>query len=61
MTQSLNNEALDTLFRQARRGGPTGANGLPMRMVLAIVAYDELFYETMPVLFPHNLSAAIQK
>ena len=104
MSQPLNNEALDTLFRQARthnawlsepvgdeilhqlygllKWGPTSANGLPMRVVFlrtpeakerlrpalmpgnvdkpmaapvtAIVAYDELFYEKMPVLFLHN-------
>ena len=104
MSQPLNNETLDILFRQARthnswlkkpvsdetlrqlydllKWGPTSANGLPMRVVFlrtpeakerlrpalmpgnvektmaapvtAIVAYDELFYEKMPVLFPHN-------
>jgi 3-hydroxypropanoate dehydrogenase len=104
MSQPLNNEALDILFRQARthnswlkkpvsdetlrqlydllKWGPTSANGLPMRVVFlrtpeakerlrpalmpgnvektmtapvtAIVAYDELFYEKMPELFPHN-------
>jgi len=104
MSQPLNNEALDILFRKARthnawlkkpvsdetlrqlydllKWGPTSANGLPMRVVFlrkpeakerlrpalmpgnvektmaapvtAIVAYDELFYEKLPVLFPHN-------
>jgi len=104
MSHPLNDEALDTLFRQARtqnawlkkpvtdetlrrlydllKWGPTSANGLPLRVlflrtpkakerlrpalmpgnlektmaapVTAIVAYDELFYERMPVLFPFN-------
>ena len=104
MSHPLNDEALDTLFRQARthnawlkkpvsdgtlrqlynllKWGPTSANGLPLRVlflrtpeakerlrpalmpgnvektmaapVTAIIAYDELFYEKMPVLFPQN-------
>src|SRR5882724_3686186 len=102
MSQPLNNEALDILFRHARthnswlkkpvsdetlrelydllKWGPTSANGLPMRVVFlrtpeakerlrpalspgnvdktmaapvtAIIAYDELFYELAPKLFP---------
>lgn len=104
MSQPLNDEAFDTLFREARthskwlnrpvsdqtlrqlynlvKWGPTSANSLPLRVlflrtakakerlrpalmpgnvektmaapVTAIIAYDELFYEKMPVLFPHN-------
>lgn len=104
MSHPLNDEALDTLFREARthhawleqpvsdetlrrlydlaKWGPTSANCLPMRVlflrtsaakerlrpalmpanvaktmaapVTAILAYDELFYEKLPVLFPHN-------
>lgn len=107
MSQPLNDQALDTLFRQARthngwlkkpvsdetlrrlydllKWGPTSANCLPLRVlflrtpaakerlgpalmptnvektmaapVTAIVAYDELFYEQLPRLFPHNPSA----
>jgi 3-hydroxypropanoate dehydrogenase len=104
MSRPVNDEALDTLFRQARthnawlkkpvsdetlrqlydllKWGPTSANGLPLRVlflrtpeakerlrpalmpgnvdktmaapVTAIITYDELFYERMPVLFPQN-------
>jgi 3-hydroxypropanoate dehydrogenase len=104
MSQPLNNEAFDTLFRQARthnawlkkpvsdetlrqlydllKWGPTSANGSSLRVlflrtpeakerlrpalppgnlaktmsapVTAIIAYDELFYDKLPVLFPHN-------
>jgi 3-hydroxypropanoate dehydrogenase len=104
MSQPLNDEALDTLFRGARthnawlkkpvkdetlrqlydlvKWGPTSANGMPLRVlflrtpeakerlrtalvpgnvektmaapVTAVIAYDELFYERMTVLFPHN-------
>ena len=103
MSRPLNDEALDTLFRQARthdgwqeepvtddtlrrlydllKWGPTSFNCLPMRVlflrtpaakerlrpalmpgnvektmaapVTAIIAYDELFYEQLPRLFPH--------
>lgn len=104
MSHPLNDQASDTLFRQARthetwlkqpvsdqtlrqlydllKWGPTSANCLPLRVlflrtpeakerlrpalmpgnvektmaapVTAILAYDELFYEKLPVLFPHN-------
>jgi 3-hydroxypropanoate dehydrogenase len=104
MSHPLNDEALDTLFREARthnawlerpvsddtlrqlydllKWGPTSANGLPLRIfflrtpeakerlrpaltpgnvdktmaapVTAILAYDELFYEKLPRLFPHK-------
>jgi 3-hydroxypropanoate dehydrogenase len=104
MSRPVNDEALDTLFREARthnawlkkpvrdetlrqlydilKWGPTSANGSPLRVlfvrtpeakerlrpalapgnlektmaapVTAIIAYDELFYERMSVLFPHS-------
>ena len=104
MSRPLNDEVLDTLFREARthnawlerpvsdqtlrqlydlvKWGPTSANCQPMRIlflrtaeakerlrpalmpanvtktmaapVTAILAWDERFYERLPVLFPHN-------
>jgi 3-hydroxypropanoate dehydrogenase len=104
MSQPLNDEALDILFRKARthngwlqepvtdqtlrelydllKWAPTSANGMPLRVlflrsaeakerlrpalssgnvdktmaapVTAILAYDELFYDKLPVLFPHK-------
>jgi 3-hydroxypropanoate dehydrogenase len=104
MSQLLNDEAMDQLFRKARthnawldrpvsdevlrqlydlmKWGPTSANCLPARIlflrtreakerlrpalaegnvektmkapVTAIIGYDELFYEKLPRLFPHN-------
>src|SRR5437764_7162511 len=104
MNHPLNDEALDTLFREARthnawldrpvsdetlrqlydlmKWGPTSANASPARIlflrtpeakerllpalmqgnvektmsapVTAIIAHDELFYEKLPELFPHN-------
>jgi 3-hydroxypropanoate dehydrogenase len=104
MSHPLNDQAFDTLFRQARthetwlkqpvsdqtlrqlydllKWGPTSANCLPLRVlflrtpeakerlrpalmpgnvektmtapVTAVLAYDELFYQKLTVLFPHN-------
>jgi 3-hydroxypropanoate dehydrogenase len=104
MNRPVNDDALDTLFSQARthngwlkkpvsdetlrqlydlfKWGPTSANSSPLRVlflrtpaakerlrpalvagnvektmaapVTAIIAYDELFYDRLPLLFPHN-------